>query len=137
MKPKTLVPRVIEEVKKLKKNATPKEIQRLNFDRLDPNHTERCVYGLMSGCCRSSRAHELINKCAERLYRQHENFMEFSHGILNGKPQLSDNGKRNSRYSPLECFITFQDNRTNGNNQAIIDYLKGKTTKLKFKPFEK
>lgn len=138
MKKSTLVSLVKKEVKKLKQNATQEEISRLNFRRLNPENVFSCIYGQLTEKCYSPRAHELINKCAERMYKQKTDCSEFTSSTLNGKPNLpNEDEERNGRFSPIECFISFQDNQKNGNNQVIIDYLQGNTKKLIFKPFVK
>lgn len=136
----TLVELVKKEASKLKKNATPQEIERLDFQILDPEHKRKCIYGQLTKDCFSTRAHELINKCAERVYEQDRRKVDFSHSRLNGKPKFETNSKyeeqeRNGHFSPIECFITFKENQDNGNNEAIIDYLKGETKTLTFKKF--
>ena len=58
---------VVAEAIALKKNATPEEIGRLDFDTLRPENKERCIYGQMTGDCDSLRAIDLISLCAKRF----------------------------------------------------------------------
>lgn len=63
---------VIEEATALRENATQREKDRLNFINLDPEHFERCIYGQMTGSCYNSRAIELIQKSASKVYNNNE-----------------------------------------------------------------
>ena len=129
---KVLLSLVGQEAKNLKKYATKEEINKLNFGVLNPEHVMFCIYGLMTGHCFSERACNLINKCAPRIYKQHCN-EELYECELNGAPALGRS--RNANFSPIECFISYPKNETNGNNKILINYLKGKRKTLKFKPF--
>ena len=55
---------VKDEATKLRKHATKKERSRLDYERFNPHFGNTCVYGLMTGRCRSVRAFNLLNACA-------------------------------------------------------------------------
>lgn len=115
------------ETKKLKEHATKKELRRLNLKRLAPSSTVSCIYGQMTGSCYSERAHELITKCAPKMYDG--SLDDFK---LNGKPTAGEERKRLTcaRYSPIEIFIA---NCLPEDRQTIINFLKGKTESLELK----
>lgn len=140
MKKDALVKLVKSEAKNLRTNANKKEISKLNFESMNPCNSTTCIYGLMTQYCFSDRATSLIEKCAERVYVPnlscHLGIASLTKTKLNGKPTINDYGRRGYNYfSPIECFIQFPANKTNGNNKRLIDYLKGKKSTLNFKPF--
>ena len=113
----TIIKHVKAEIENIKLFATKKQISKLNFDTLDPQHTERCIYGQMTGCCESNRAYVLINKCCTRATKDMDRFIKTS--CIRERSVYS--------YSFLEAFIyNYPDN-----NKHIIDYIKGKTDKLR------
>lgn len=125
-----MFPLVIEEATQLKLSATADELKDLSFDQLDPLNPGRCIYGLMTGDCFSSRAKKLIKKCAKRVYKSDDS-VPLRNLQLNGKP----NGKRDIQwsdyFSPIEVFIAQRDNKKN--IKRLIDFLKGKTDTLTLK----
>lgn len=134
MNKKTLVTLVKKEASNLKKRALKKERRLLDFKELNPSSALSCIYGQMTGCCWSTRANQLISNCAERVYNNPVS--DLTCGVLNGKPKITSSGDRSKHYfSPIECFICFDGNKKNGNNEKLIDYLKGKTKTLRFKKF--
>jgi hypothetical protein len=96
---------VTAEVKAIKKMATSKEIERLDFETFNPKLPRFCIYGQLTGYCRNKRANKLIKSCCKR---------EIIIDYLD--------------LSPLENYITYSGSK----NKMIIDYLKGdiKTLKL-------
>ena len=120
-----------KEARELKKKATREELDQLDFRSLGPASASRCIYGQMTGDCFSDRASRLIHQCAERVYDVREKGM--AHAALNGKPK--EDRQMFRYYSPIEIFIHNMQNRENGNNEILVDYLKGKTKTLKFKKF--
>lgn len=134
MDKRILVSLVKKEAKNLKTKATKEEIRKLGFRTLRPQNRFACIYGQMVGDCFSPRANKLIKDCAQRVYNK------IGAGIceasLNGKPKIDDEGDREKGwFSPIECFIDFKENQINGNNDILIDYIKGKTNKLTFNKF--
>jgi len=137
MNKSTLVRLVKKEAQSLKKRATKEELSRLNFDTLRPKFGNACLYGQMTGSCWSERAHKLIIKCADRVYDQ-GGATELNYSVLSNKPTsiVNENlGLGREFFSPIECFLYFGDNNTNGNNAILIDYLQGKRKTLRFKKF--
>ncbi|MEK6880343.1 MAG: hypothetical protein AABY22_12075 [Nanoarchaeota archaeon] len=116
---------VIDEAKKLKKNAKNYEIKKLNFERLDTQHVTKCVYGQMTGDCFSDRATELIEGSCKRVIKCAPDG-EID-GTLNGSPKESN---RSRYWSPIEVFIDRERNKKNGNNKRLVAYLKGETKEL-------
>ena len=133
MNKKILIDLVKKEAKNLKKKATKDEIRRLG-GRLISQNRHLCIYGKMTSDCFSPRAHQLIKSCAQRVYTK--DGFGICESTLNGKPQLDNDGDRkDSWFSPIECFIDFHENKTNGNNKMLISYLKGDRKTLRFKKF--
>lgn len=131
---KTLLQLVKKEANSLLKKATRDELQKLNFSKLNPNDQTSCIYGQMTGNCFSRRASVLIYNCTEKSYIQTYGILESA--TLNGKPNLSRNQfKTGQHYSPIEVFISQKNNRTNGNNEQLISYLKRERKTLRFKNF--
>lgn len=65
---KTLLKNAKKELLNIKKFATESEIERLinaiESYEFDGKRSQNCIYGAMTGNCYSSRASELIKKCA-------------------------------------------------------------------------
>ncbi len=135
MNNKKLVELVKAEAANLKKFATKEEIDNLEAKYLDPNDPTSCIYGQCTGSCFSTRAHELIIQCADRVYNQGkiDERNSFKGATLNGKPNVTEGGRFNRHYwSPIELFLSQEKNMDNGNNEAIIAYLKDETQTLEF-----
>lgn len=120
---------VKKEAKKLKENATEKELSNLDFSNLRPSSSSSCIYGQLSGDCFNTRTSDLIHSCAERIYSS------TGDGLykvkLNGKPEKKRTAYKH--YSPIEVFIFQSRNRENGNNELLVKYLKGESKTLKIK----
>lgn len=58
---------VEHEVRMLFKHATPEEIAKLNFNTFNNHNAERCIYGQMTGDCRTVRAKELMDLSCVRV----------------------------------------------------------------------
>lgn len=123
-----LIPLVKEEARRLRIHATPKELSRLNFEKLNPEASDLCIYGQMTGDCYSLRASELIVKCADR---------PFSERIHSYTPIPVWSKKLQSRilrqlditrdgYSPIEYYIA----QSGSKNKELIDYLQGRVPEL-------
>lgn len=125
----------IKEIKALKKHAKPEELANLNFETFNPEWAENCIYGQMTGFCFGLRASELIGKCAPLLVIKEETSRTLEDCKLNGKPTkvLLKNRSHTMHFSPIESFIWMSENRTNGNNERIIQYLRGDVNKLELK----
>lgn len=66
---KVLKELVIKEAQNLRKFAYKSELARLSAEHIDAEHSEKCVYGQMTGDCFSNRANNLIIKCCEKVYK--------------------------------------------------------------------
>jgi len=118
---------VKQEAKNLKKFATKRELDKLNFDRLVPENAERCIYGQMTGSCWNGRAIQLIEKSCSRVYNEGQEGNSLRDCKLNGSPKKK---QRHSYYSPIEVFIYKDGNMENGANERLIKYLKGEIRTL-------
>lgn len=103
---------VIEEATNLKEYATKKELERLDFNYLDPNTPHRCIYGQITGNCFNERAIELLNKCTN----------PYSRGLfLPSKSTELDFDTISRDFSPIELYISLGLS----NKRILIDFLKG------------
>jgi len=59
---------VIKEATNLKQYATVEELLKLDYDNLDGNSGNNCIYGQMTGDCETERSFELISECCELVY---------------------------------------------------------------------
>lgn len=106
---------VKKEAEALRVHATKDEREKLCLELLDPNHTDFCYYGLMTGECDSPRAIELIGKCTLKFYKQaREGFCPADKGVIA------------NRWSPIELYGTLPEAR----NANLIAYLRGETETL-------
>ena len=102
---------VISEIKLLKANATEEEKGKL----ISPYPL--CIYCQLTDDCNNKRGIELMDKCCEKVYNaDDENPVEFS--------QAEDFN------TPSGLFMDLSVNHTNGNNTAIINFLKDETQTL-------
>ncbi len=130
-----LIELVKVEADNIKQHATSEEINRLNFEGLYPSNAERCIYGQMTGNCYSIRANKLIIECATRVYKLTDTSSNaLAEVSLNGKPK-KESDRASNYHSPIEIFIYGSSQTKSGvlNNKRLINYLKGKTNKLKLK----
>lgn len=129
---------VRKEVDAVKLNATPNEIARLEFKKLEPTSFTRCIYGQMTGDCQSLRASELILLCCPRYFENNlGNYesLEDAVGEVNGK-QIAGIGSPEKLYqhrsdwlihlSALEAYILAPEAKS----ENLIAYLKGETDTL-------
>lgn len=110
---------VRKEAEALKIHATKEERGRLVFELLNPHNIMQCYYGLMCGNCESSRAIELIKKCAPTMLQSGNNGMQ-PIGRLNNIEMIS------YYYSPIEGYAQKPEAR----NENLIAYLRGETETL-------
>jgi hypothetical protein len=126
---------VVEEATKLKQFATKEELDNLDYEYLDGNDFNNCIYGQMTDCCNSKRAYTLIQQCCERVYEAGE--ADTFSGKLNGKPKELDNAfTRTLHYvSPIEKFLykhkedIFIDSPK---IEKLVQFLKGEIDVLNF-----
>ena len=124
---KSLNSLVAKEAKALLLNATNYELRKLNFNDLSSTNKRQCVYGQMTYDCFSPRAVELIEACCDSIYMAKSSSRIM--GTLNGSPKKE---RRENYWSPIEMFIDIESNKTNGNNEMLIAFLKGKRKTLMF-----
>ena len=131
---KDFMENVKHEVETLKNLATKKEIAKLDFNNLDPNNTDACIYGQMTGHCRSKRALNLISKaCATTVKTSDVSLVGSTFNAM--KNQINGPYENNLMkvgqcvihyFSALEAYILLKGSK----NKHIIEYLKGETKNL-------
>lgn len=111
---------LLEEVRKeaalLREHATKEERSRLDFRLLNAWDVSKCVYGQITGDCRSNRAEELLNKCATPVSKT-------LFKIVDGAYSFRGKGKG---FSAIEFYIS----QHTANKWGLIDYLQDKTNTL-------
>lgn len=123
-----LIELVTQESIALKVKATREELFILDIYQLDPHDPMRCIYGQMTGDCYSPRATELIVSCCARVFKAEKGALQdFDIDNLNGAPEPD---KRGDYYSAIETFIDCPRNKRNGNNAALVAFLRGETDTL-------
>lgn len=127
---------VAKEAKALKEHATPEELAKLDFRKLDPHSSYSCIYGQMTGSCVSERANELISNCAKTLIDFEaygrwdvDDAVEAATAVAPTKSILYHNRDKDKlKYiSTLEAYIMLDDEAQNKN---LIDFLKGERKDL-------
>lgn len=126
MKRTDFVQLVRDEIKSLKKNATKKEIAKLNFKSFSHTNSKVCIYGQMTGHCDSDRAMELIPKTFDRIAKNPDDIM-YSNALLSFSKQSVEEG---INWTALEKYLYMVDSDT---HRHIIDYLKGNVKQLRIK----
>lgn len=133
---------VKKEAKALRKHATKDELAHLTTAALDPTDYNKCVYGLMTGDCRSVRASELIFSCCKRYFDTEDEWevdasLEQIKRVVNGKTIVGVNDYKEfdeertnfngiRYYSSIEMYILRKDAK----KKNLIAYLKGETNDL-------
>lgn len=103
---------VKEEADNLKKYATRKEIDRLNFYEVNPHSKTKCIYGQMTGNCISDRAEELIYMCCTNVYDGHDGRVDvdIKDAKLIGPPTEHGRFICNFKFfTPIEKFLYVAD----------------------------
>jgi hypothetical protein len=131
----------IEDVKKearaLREHATEEEMDKLSLDLFDPQSRFYCIYGSLTGYCRSERAVELISKCCIRFFKgealvflanteKGQEAKAISTVIKHVNGEKSDNPRHLVHVSAIETYIYMPD----ALNKNLIDYLKGNRNDL-------
>lgn len=136
---------VKHEIDMLKKHATKKELNELNFKTFNPRYPDSCIYGQMTGGCDSGRARVLMNKSCLRIFDFKSHYEEGVDNLM-GETYSSIKNKINGDYSgqtwnrncdnsstrtyqylsALEGYICLKGSKAN----HIIDYLQDKTNSL-------
>jgi len=114
---------VKKEIRYLKKNASRKELLRLNFKKLNPLLSRSCIYGQMTDSCYSDRARELIQGLNAT-----NSFVSIKRGesyIVPKPPRM----EKWENFTFLEHFIL----NYRENNENILKYLRDEEKYLKIK----
>lgn len=120
---------VAKEAKNIKKHATREEIDNLSIERLYGRSPTRCIYGMLTGHCRLSRAIDLINMCCPIFFDKYkvpemDNGMRSISKAKNGSKNPNPTGL--SHFSAIESYII----QPWAKNANLIAYLKGETKTL-------
>jgi hypothetical protein len=130
---------VINEAIALRTHATQQERNKLCIQLLNPRSQTNCIFGLMTGDCDSTRALELIQKCASR-YVVDCNFTAIKFDgfnrikeHINGRYVENLSEKRHNRfsnadayYATIEAYILLPKAK----NENLIAYLRGDIEEL-------
>lgn len=141
MKSLELVELVRKEADALRANATAAERDKLDFYSLKPTDSTACIYGQMTGNCWSKRSYDLIDVCTEKKISSRRYAVGIYSDTLCGIEEdqlltdVKDEPRGTRHWSPIEVFIALYENRFNGNNKALVKYIKGETDTLEFEPF--
>lgn len=129
---------VVDEATKLRKHATKKELNNLDYEGLIGESAYDCIYGQLTGDCKSGRAYGLIRKCCTKVYSE-EKGNNLRAIDLNGKPKvLSEEGIGDRLYyysSPIENFLVLYKADLFDNSvyvKRLVKFLKGEINELKF-----
>lgn len=131
---------VMHEIETLKKHATAKEKSKLDIEYLRPYNAEHCIYGQMTGDCRTPRALHLMKKSCVRIFDLKKDDLYPATPLkqvvkqLNGPfeeqgwtPGVIMEFRRDWKYlSALEGYIQLRRN-----NAGVIAYIKGEIDTLK------
>lgn len=146
MKKEQFLKDVMHEIEMIKLHADQEEKNRLDFGSFNPEYATDCIYGQMTGSCRSARAKKLMElSCIRVMDIDNSNF---TRGISIEDDDFQINGEytgqtwgesyisgsegtfrwgRDFRYlSALEGYIFSKEAK----NEEIIKYLKGEIDTL-------
>jgi len=115
---KYFIQQVVKELRALKKNATEKELGKLDFESFNSANPNKCIYGQMTGHCRGRRAKILINKCClvkiDTLFLNIKNTKEIKEKIDGGLDGLQ------SLYSYLEAYTVRHPHNPGATNTCSL-----------------
>jgi hypothetical protein len=124
---------VAKEARLLKKEATKPELKKLDFTSLDPSSKYFCVYGQMTGNCKSDRAATLIQSCCKRFIKNDDNIgggMRYVNKYANGRKLktsvMEDRKFTIKHFSSIETYIL----QPWAKNRNLLAYLKDETKTL-------
>jgi hypothetical protein len=134
---------VAKEARALRHKATKRELDELDFSLLDPKDEQMCIYGQMTGDCKSKRAAELILSCCKRFVDMpKEDFEQLPISSFTAlRPQINGSkieGVKTakdfqktrkdfvSHFSAIEAYILLP----NAKNKNLIAFLKGERKDL-------
>lgn len=127
MKKQDLFRAVVAEAKKLKEEATSKELAKLNY-AVNAHFPHKCIYGQMTGYCFNVRAQKLIKACTPVLLASGLSYSIKSYNDIKNIPSsgldVTDNGRM--RFSPIESYIALEG----AQKHVLVAFLKGEKDKL-------
>ena len=134
---KQLIADTTKEAQALRKHATNEELAKLDYLRLDAAHTERCIYGQMTGHCLSARAAELIEACTPRYFRQSaiddttrapiRTIAKAANGTtVENFRRARTTSYGTAHFSAIEAYISWKGAKI----KNLVNYLRGETNKL-------
>jgi len=117
---------VAQEIRAIKKNTTKEEKKKLHLKTFDPQNSSNCIYGLMTGECRSKRAVSLIEKCCKGVISN--NTVAPSIGYMKELTSIEMLKKKKithtDYFSNLEAYIYDAPSQL---NKQILGWIKGTT----------
>ncbi len=126
IKKKDFLIEVMQEIEIIKKKATPEEKGRLAIADFDVDRSMKCIYGLMTGYCNSTRARDIMQK----KYRW-TGSGKVATGLSFSKHSFElKNDKETFNYTALEKYLFMIDR---SKTEDIINYIKGETENLTLK----
>lgn len=121
---------VRKEAEALKIHATVEERERLSEALLRPELIDRCIYGLMTGNCRSERAMQLIKSCC-KAYILNAEFKPISgdtdwNKVYTAPTDVIGAEGSLTYLSAIEAYIILPEAK----NANLIAFLRGETETL-------
>lgn len=133
---------VRKEAEALRVYATKEELANLDFENLEPDTKDSCIYGQLTGGCYSKRAATLIHSCAHRYFHAdvvEENVLDLTEVTIDSVIKYAKGTRvknfvkervnvfsENTHYSAIEAYILLPE----ANNANLIAFLKGETDNL-------
>lgn len=123
----------------LKDHATPEEIAKLSFKDLRPDSPIMCIYGQMTGSCKTQRAADLVFACCQRFVENDGDFMgegmdavlenvngKRIKGIKTGSELGTQRRESITHFSAIEAYILIPEAKS----ASLIAFLKGESDTL-------
>lgn len=138
---------VEKEIILIKKHAKKENLKDLNIDLLDSSNSQHCIYGQITGDCRSLEAKRLMNLCCKKIFvvdagvqdlmgKKFSKVKEFLDEKYNGQtwdesPEEVIDGvkcltRTYSYLSVLEGYLCLK----NAKIKKVFDFLEGKSKNL-------
>lgn len=112
------------EADNLKKFVSKEDLYKLEFYKLQSNNVYLCIYGQITVDRYSDKARYLIEKCCTVFISNIDIFNPYT---VNLNTIKEDTVFTNRNFTTIECFISIDENKKNGNNFRLIEYLKGES----------
>jgi hypothetical protein len=110
MKKSEFLAMVQEELDTIKTKATKEEIGKLELSKFSHRSRYECIYGLMTGICKSDRAKEIFGKTFDNIPKW-----------IDYQPFSKQSLKKGNNFTPLEKYLYMVDEYQ---HIKIIQYLK-------------